>query len=67
MKTSFLKNCLAIVAAGLISTSALAVQGDSEAASLDELLNMIKRRVKVIESSFFSKMYLELVKIFQDS
>jgi biopolymer transport protein ExbB len=42
MKKSFIKICLGFVAASLICTSAFAVQGDTPAASLDELLKLIK-------------------------
>jgi len=42
MKKSFVKSCLVLVVAGLISTSALAVQSDTAAASLEDLLQLIK-------------------------
>lgn len=41
MKMKFAKSCLVAVAAGLLSTS-VAVAQDDKAASLDELLNMVK-------------------------
>ncbi|WP_049723486.1 MotA/TolQ/ExbB proton channel family protein [Gilvimarinus polysaccharolyticus] len=42
MKMKFAKRCLVVVAAGLLSTSAVMAQESDKAASLDELLNMVK-------------------------
>jgi biopolymer transport protein ExbB len=42
MKMKFAKRCLVAVAAGLISTSAVMAQTNDKAASLDELLEMVK-------------------------
>ncbi|WP_041524228.1 MotA/TolQ/ExbB proton channel family protein [Gilvimarinus agarilyticus] len=42
MKMKFAKRCLVVMAAGLMSTSAVMAQESDQAASLDELLNMVK-------------------------
>lgn len=49
MNKMIFQRCLAVVAAGLISVSAFSAQGEQEAASLDELLKLIKE-AKLSES-----------------
>lgn len=43
MKMKFVKNCMAVVAAGLLSSSFAIAQQNDKAATLDQLLDMVKK------------------------